>query len=103
MPCYSGKDRDGVEAIACRRSFYIDAVRSADYCDLGLGEEEPDSNGGRRRRLGINEAYPEQYIAQCLPRIVIFPQITAQDQSTLKPIGRVVLWVPTGSKCPTIV
>jgi hypothetical protein len=80
---------DGVEAIACRRSFYIDAVRSADYCDLGLGQEEPDSNGGRRRRVGINEAYPEQYIAQCLPHIVIFPQITGQDQSTLKPISKV--------------
>jgi hypothetical protein len=78
-----------VEAIACRRSFYIDAGRSADYCDLGLGQEEPDLNGGRRRRLGINEAYPKQYTAQCLPRVVIFPQITGQNQSTLKPIDRV--------------
>ena len=79
----------GVEARACRRSFYIDAARSADYCDLGLGEEAPDSNGGRRRRLGINEAYPEQYIDQCLPRVVIFPQITGQNQSTLKPIDKI--------------
>ena len=80
---------EGVEAIACRRSFYIDAVRSADYCDLGLGEEEPDSNGGRRRRLGIDEAYPEQYIPRCLPRVVIFPQIKRQDQSTLTPVDSV--------------
>jgi hypothetical protein len=80
---------DGVEAIACRRSFYIDAVRAADYCDLGLGEEEPDSNGGRRRRLGINESYPGQYLPQCLPRVLIFPRIKRQDQSTLTPVDSV--------------
>ena len=56
----------GVEALACRRSFYIDAARSADYSDLSLGEEAPDSNGGRRRRIGIDEAYPEQYVASVL-------------------------------------
>ena len=73
----------GVEALACRRGFYIDAVRSADYGDLGLGEEEPDSNGKRRRRLGINESYPGQYLSRCLPRVLIFPRIKPQHQSTL--------------------
>ena len=76
----------GVEALACRRSFYVDARRSADYSDLSLGEEAPDSNGGRRRKVGINDSYPEQYMSRCLPRVVIFPRIECQDQSTLKPI-----------------
>ena len=49
-------DSQGVEALACRRSFYIDAARSADYSDFRLGDEEPDSNGGRRRDVGINES-----------------------------------------------
>ena len=53
--------------MACRRSFYIDAVRSADYSDLGLGEEEPDSNGGQRRRVGIDEAYPETVCVSVCP------------------------------------
>lgn len=75
----------GVEALACRRSFYIDAERSHDYSDLSLGEEKPDSNGGQRRTIGIDKAYPEQYVPRCLPRVVIFPQIKRQDQSTLKP------------------
>ena len=79
----------GIEALACRRSFYIDAARSADYSDFCLGDEEPDSNGGRRRNIGINEAYPQQYITQCLPRIVIFPHITGNSPSLLKPIDRV--------------
>jgi len=79
----------GVEALACRRSFYIDAARSHDYSDLSLGEEAPDSNGGRRRRIGIDDAYPEQYAPRCLPRVVIFPRIKCQTQSTLMPVGGV--------------
>jgi hypothetical protein len=78
-----------IEALACRRSFYIDAARSDHYSNFSLGEEEPDSNGGQRRNVGINEAYPDQYVAQCLPRIVIFPQITGTSQSVLKSIDRV--------------
>ena len=75
----------GVEALACRRSFYIDAARSPDYSDVPLGEEAPDSNGGQRRRIGIDAAYPDQYAPRCWPRVVIFPQIRRQDHSTLKP------------------
>ncbi len=78
-----------VEALACRRSFYVDARRSADYSDLSLGDEVPDSNGGRRRKVGINESYPGNYVSRCFPRVVIFPQIKRQDQSTLKPIDSV--------------
>lgn len=80
----------GVKALSCRRSFYIDSASSGGYSDLSLGDEEPDSTGGRRRRLGINETYPEQYVPRCLPRIVIFPQITGQNRSTLKPIDKIV-------------
>jgi hypothetical protein len=79
----------GVETLACRRSFYIDAVRSPDYPDLTQGEDIMDGNGGRRRRVGIDEAYPEQYVTRCLPRVVIFPQIKRQYQSTLVPVNGV--------------
>src|SRR4030095_16773345 len=41
--------------------------------------------GGQPRSIGIDEAYPEQYVRWCVPRVVIFPQIKRQDQSTLKP------------------
>ena len=78
----------GVEARACRRSFYIDAARSRDYCDLSLGKKAPDSKGRQRRRVGINKAYPEQYVDRCVPRLMIFPHITRQDRSTLMPIDR---------------
>jgi hypothetical protein len=79
----------GVQATSCRRSFYIDAVRSSDYADLSLGEEAPDSNGGQRRQVGIDEAYSEQYVPRCLPRILIFPHIKSQYHSTVTPMDTV--------------
>src|SRR6266850_5758567 len=81
--------RQGVEALVCRRSFYIDAARSSEYADFFLGEETPDANGGRRRRVSIHDAYPEQYVSRCLPRVLIFPQITCSQQSTLKRVERI--------------
>ena len=80
----------GIAALGCRRSFYIDAVRSPDYSDLSLGNETPDSNGRRRRRVEINKVFHEQYVPRCVPRILIFPRkIKSQDQSTLVPMDRV--------------
>jgi hypothetical protein len=84
--------RDGsqrIEARGCRRSFYIDAVRSPEYSDLSLGNDTPDSNGRQRRRVGIDEVFREQYVRRCVPRIVIFPQIKSQDDSTVKAIDSV--------------
>jgi hypothetical protein len=79
----------GVETLACRRSFYVDAVRSSHYSDYSLGEETPDSNGGQRRRIGIDEAYPSQHVSLCLPRVVIFPHIKHQKHSSLRLVDRV--------------
>ena len=78
----------GIEALACRRSFYVDAVRSAKYSDLSLGDEVPDSNGRNRCRVGIDEAYPEQYVPRCIPRILIFTQIKPRNTSTLLPVAQ---------------
>jgi hypothetical protein len=80
---------EGVEALGCRRSFYIDAVRSPDYSDLSLGKESLDSNGRGRRRVEISEVFGRQYVRRCVPRVVIFPRIKSRDQSTLIPMDHV--------------
>ena len=41
----------------------------ADYADLSLGEEAPDTNGGKRRRIGIYEAFTQQYVSRNACRI----------------------------------
>jgi hypothetical protein len=76
-----------IEALACRKSFYIDAVRSHDYSDFLLGSETPDSQGRQRRNLVIDERFAGQYTTRCIPRIVIFPRVQSQDISTLTSIG----------------
>jgi len=81
-------DSERVEALACRRSFYIDAIRSQDYADLSLGDEIPDSNGRERCRVEINEVFGAQHVRRCVPRMVIFPRIKSLDQSTVGPIDR---------------
>jgi hypothetical protein len=84
--------RDGseyVEALACRKSFYVDAIRSQDYSDLLLGDETPDANGRERRRVGISQMFGALHMRRCVPRAVIFLRIKSQDQSTLMPIDHV--------------
>lgn len=79
----------GVEAVALRKSFYIDAVQSPDYSDLPLGEEVPVTRGRQKRRVCIEQIYPEQYLSRCIPRLLVFPRIIAHDQSRLVPMDRV--------------
>ena len=86
MPCYSGMDRKGSKPWPAGGVSTSTRYDRPIIADLSLGEEEPDSNGGQRRRLGIDEAYPEQYVPRCFPRVVIFPRIKRQDQSTLTPM-----------------
>lgn len=79
----------GVETLALRRSFYVEAGRATDYSPLPLGEEIVDVHGGRKRRLYIEEAHREQYVSQCIPRWVVFPRLHHQSRSALRPVGSV--------------
>ena len=45
------------------------------YAELPLGEEVPDTHGGRKRRVHLEEAYPGQQVAACLPRVLLFSRI----------------------------
>ena len=75
----------GVEALACRRSFYIDAERSPTILIFRWARRSRTQMGGNGGLLALMRPIPKQYVPRCLPRVVIFPQIKRQDQSTLKP------------------
>ncbi len=79
---------DQVEAITCRRSFYVDAARSSHYADCGLDGEEPDSSGGSRVRLRMERNYGGQHATLCVPRTVIFPKVVPRSRSRLEPIAK---------------
>jgi hypothetical protein len=80
---------EGIEALACRKSFYIDGARAKHYAEFTLGSEEPDSSGGRRRTIGVTKAYPERHMARCSPRLIIFPRITPRPRSALETMPRI--------------
>ncbi len=80
---------EGVEALAFRKPFSINTDNDPEYADLPLGGEDgPHSSGKKKRRVDIQDAYPEQYVTGCVPQMVIFPVIIPELQSTLHPIGR---------------
>jgi hypothetical protein len=79
---------DGVEALAFRKHFYVNAGAAAAYADLPLGEEMLDNAGGRKRRVRIEAAYPGQYMPGCLPRVLLFSRIVPCPYSTLWPLDR---------------
>jgi hypothetical protein len=83
--CYE----DGVEALGLRKHFYIDADAAVSAREIPLGEEAPDGNGRPRRRVCLEEVYPAQYIARCLPQVLLFSRIVPDVQSTLLRLDRV--------------
>lgn len=79
---------EGVRALAFRKNFYVNAGAAADYADLRLGEEVPDTSGGRKRRVRIEKSYPGQHVVGCMPRLLLFSRIVPYPQSTLLPLDR---------------
>jgi hypothetical protein len=77
----------GVEALACRKHVYVHAEAAARYADLPLGEEMPDGAGGRKRRVGVETAFPTQQVARCQPRVLLFSHIAPRPQSALCPLN----------------
>jgi hypothetical protein len=79
---------EGVEALAFRQPFSIDAAVSAAYTGLPLGEAGEHPSGKRKRRVDIQAVYAGQYRSRCRPGVLLFPRIVAHPHSTLRPLDR---------------
>jgi hypothetical protein len=77
----------GVEALALRRHFYVDALAVDRYAGLPLGEVVPDADGGQRQRVGVEEAFASQRVAACIPRLLLFCRIVPGAESALAPVA----------------
>jgi len=80
------KTGEEVTAFALRKHFFLDSSAASDHSDLTLGEEIPDNQGGRRRRIHVEDAYPSQQISECIPGVLLFSTIVADAQSALRPL-----------------
>jgi len=80
----------GVVALPLRTKFYVDAEAAASYQDIPLGEEVPDTAGRHRRRIRIEDVYPEQHMSEGVPHVLLFSKIVSRAKSTLVPVDRIV-------------
>jgi hypothetical protein len=78
----------GITALACRKHWYVDARTAARYADLPYGDEEPETHGGWKRRILLADAYPEQQVTACLPRMLLFPRLVPSAPSAIRPLDR---------------
>lgn len=78
-----------IETLAFRRNFYVNADAAPNYADLPLGDEVPDSYGGMKRNLRIEEAYSEQFVEKCNPTVLLFSRIVPNGQTALIPCDRI--------------
>ncbi len=80
------KTGEEITAFALRKHFFLDSSAASNHSDLTLGEEIPDDQGGRRRRIHVEDAYPAQQISKCIPRVLLFSTIVPEKQSALRPL-----------------
>ncbi|MCP4654656.1 MAG: hypothetical protein GY856_04460 [bacterium] len=78
----------GVEALAFRKHFAIDAREAGSYGDLPLAEEMAGGSGLRKRRVRIDEAAPGQHVPSCRPAALVFPRLVPEARSTLCRLDR---------------
>jgi hypothetical protein len=78
-----------IEALAFRKNFYVNADAAPNYAEFPLGDEVPDSYGGTKRRLKIEEVYPAQFVEKCHPTVLLFSRIVSDRQSALIPCDRI--------------
>ena len=77
---------EGVEALAFRQPFSIDADVATAYTGLPLGEAGEQLSGKRKCRVDIQAVYAGQYRSRCRPDVLLFPRIVAAAQSTVCPL-----------------
>lgn len=80
----------GIEAWALRRYFTFDQA-TLDACNLSAFKE---SIGGRvpgkteKFRFYARQAFPGQFVANCLPGAILFPMVSREPQSRLEPLAQ---------------
>lgn len=74
---------EAIEALALRKHFYIDADAAVSPGEIPLGEKIPDRTGRTRRRVCLEDVHSAQYMASCLPRVLLFSRIVPDAHSSL--------------------
>ena len=75
-----------VQVRALQRGFACTAQTMACFPWLQSTAHSPLTTLEGKHLLFTDDLYPEQFVPQCTPRVLLFPQVTTAAQTTLEPI-----------------
>jgi hypothetical protein len=78
----------GVEAFPFRRSFGLDAEAGRFFPELNR-EWEMVSNEEAKWVVSVEALFPSQFVSQCMPRVIVFPEIVQADVSEIEEVAPV--------------
>jgi hypothetical protein len=77
---------DQVEALALRQDLYLDTTMARRFPEMRSDRERDDFTSNPKQRLAMHRLFPEQQIDRCVPRVLLFPEITSATRSQLVPL-----------------
>jgi hypothetical protein len=78
---------DEVEALVLRRDLCLDPALEGCFPELRTHGQAGRFASRGKRRLAMRELYPERLLDRCVPRLLVFPEIVAEPESRLVPLG----------------
>jgi len=79
--------RTGLALMAFQKGYSIDPDMVRHYPEIGNHLDASFPNG-RKRILDMEALCPEQFTYRTVPRLILFPRITHQQESTLTPMNK---------------
>lgn len=76
---------EGVEALALRRDLCLDPALARLFPEIAQHGQAGPFAGRGKRRLPMRDLYAGQLIDQCVPRVLVFPEIVPDATSRLVP------------------
>ena len=92
------KNSNGVEALAFRRGFSLTQATSVHFPELNISTTSATTPGygaasaygrlnGDKRALDLDPLFPGMFASRCVPRLMLFPEISSRSRSELIPLG----------------
>ena len=91
-----------VEALALRRGFSLTRKTVAFFPEILSPHTEDEYLSDGKLALEIESVFPGKHIAACVPRAIVFPQVTNVERSRLEPLDEMTALVNLIEQSPGI-
>lgn len=77
-----------VVGLSFRRDFCVDPDAVLHFPELGDHDWAPSPSDPSKWRVAIETLFPHRHVRECTPRIVVFPSLSAEQETRLEPIAQ---------------